>query len=161
MKARINSAYCYLKELERSTKVGWLEYFNSEAKTAFSKLALLHPDHLHNLDLPPHRNIESIQRSIQGPRTFSSSIYGCVCQSTLVWEYACELTGAIQQDHLFPYSLGGPTLGANRIYLCQYHNMVKSSDIHCYPWEAVDTWTRSWLDVQLDRLHREVFTLYK
>lgn len=36
---------------------------------------------------------------------------------------------------MFPYSLGGQTVAENRITLCQWHNRLKGSDVHLYPWE--------------------------
>lgn len=160
MNIRTDSTIEYLKALEKSFQVGWSETFTIGEKTVFEKLALLHPLHIKELDLPSHQSVEKIQESFQGPRRFSKPLGGNSCQSALLWGYDCELKGELQQDHLFPYSLGGPTFQTNRIFLCNYHNMVKSSDIHCYPWDSIDSWTEPWLDSQIDRLNREIFKLY-
>jgi hypothetical protein len=160
MTARTKSAADYLKALESSLRQGWLKSFNGGAKTIFEQLALLHPEHLAELDLPSHRNVESLQRLLQGARAFATPLGGNCCQSRLLWGYNCELNGEIQQDHLFPYSLGGPTLAQNRVFLCKYHNMVKSSDIHCYPWEAVDEWAKPWLTAQINRLNKDIYAVY-
>lgn len=160
MSTRIDSAVNYLMALEKSFLIGWLTSYRSEPKTIFGQLALLHPLHLEELDLPAHKTVGVIQRSLQGPRAFSSTLGGNLCQSVNIWGYGCELSGEIQQDHLFPYSLGGPTIGTNRIYLCKYHNMVKTSDIHCYPWESTDKWVEPWLSGQIDRLYSEIYKLH-
>lgn len=160
MRTRVESAVKYLKALENSLQAGWLKLFKMEGKTIFELLAMLHPLHFKELDLPQYLNIETIQRSLQGPRAFTSTLGGNSCQSAMIWGYNCELSGEIQQDHLFPYSLGGPTLAVNRIFLCTYHNMVKTSDIHCYPWESTDILVQPWLDSQIRRLHSEVYSLY-
>lgn len=160
MKFRTDSAAQYLKVLKSSLQIGWVESFKCEHKSEFEQLALLHPYHLADLDLPRHLTVESIQLSVQGTRAFGPSLAGLACQSPLLWDYECELNGEMHQDHLFPYSLGGPTLRTNRIYLCRYHNMVKSSDIHCYPWESFDRWAGPWLPRQIERLHKEIFSLY-
>lgn len=160
MKSRIESAANYLQVLEKSLLDGWLTLFNTPPKTIFEQMVLLNPLHLAELDLPEYTNVEMIQNSIQGSRSFPSTIVSNSCQSILLWGYKCELNGDLQQDHLFPYSLGGPTLPANRIFLCRYHNMVKSSDIHSYPWELIDQWAKPWLAGQINKLYKEIFKLY-
>ena len=159
MNDRYVSASNYLLSLEESLNKGWEQYYRENPEASHSKLALLHPDHIKELDLPAHLTPEKIQVSIQGRRAFSSGVSG-KCQSSLLWGYECELNGDIEQDHLFPYSLGGPTLGNNRVLLCRYHNMVKASDIHCFPWESSNHWISPWVDTQVDKLFREVFNIH-
>ena len=161
MTARTKSAADYLKALESSLRQGWLHSFKAGAKTVYDQLALLHPEHLAELDLPPHRSEDSLQRLMQGVRAFPASIIASnSCQADLLWGYKCELHGEIQQDHLFPYSLGGPSIAQNRVFLCKYHNMVKSSDIHCYPWEATDAWAKPWIGAQINKLNKEIYAFY-
>ena len=160
MTVRTKSASDYLKALDKSLQQGWLKSFRGGAHTIFEQLALLHPEHLEELGLPSHWTVQSIQQSIQGVRSFASPVLNSACDAHLIWGYECELSGDIQQDHLFPYSLGGPTVARNRVFLCKYHNMVKSSDIHCYPWESVDKWAKPWLAGQILRLHTEFFGVY-
>lgn len=160
MSFRTNSTVRYLEALDKSLHMGWLESYKLQKKSRFVQLALLHPLHFQELDLPGHQTVKKIQEAIQGPRSFPTPLGGHSCDSSLLWGYECGLNAEIQQDHLFPYSLGGPTLQTNRIFLCSYHNMVKSSDIHCYPWESIDQWTRPWLERQIDKLYKEVFNQY-
>lgn len=76
-----------------------------------------------------------------------ASVHGC--QSEILWGYKCELEGEIEVDHLFPYSLGGPSNGSNKLHLCRLHNRLKSSDIHFYPWEKGEP---AWLEVVLGKI---------
>jgi len=160
MKVRYTAALKYLQALEKSLKKGWRLSYQGERDTVYSKVALLHPYHLKDIDLPEHLTIESIQHSVQGARKFGPKVGNSTCQSSMLWGYECKLGGDIQQDHLFPYSLGGPSLGTNRIYLCHYHNMVKGSDIHCFPWESTEMWIEPWLDSMIEKLRVEVHDLY-
>jgi hypothetical protein len=162
MNFRISCASEYLRALDISCQVGWVSAFNnlSTESTEFERLALIHPQHIADSNLPKHLNAEDVQRSLQGARSFGVSLGNPSCQASLVWGYECQLNAEIQQDHLFPYSLGGPTLALNRIHLCKYHNMVKTSDVHSYPWEQQDRWVGPWLTMQIAKLQREFFSLY-
>lgn len=159
MTPRYEAAVRYLKAVEDSLQLGWLEFYSSNRSELSDKLALLHPDHFMSLDLPKGLTIDSIQKKIQGTRTFPNT-NRTICRSELIWGYRCEFNGDLQHDHLFPYSLGGPTLASNRVHLCKYHNMVKSSDIHCYPWEFAAQFTEPWIDQQIGKIYRELFSLY-
>ena len=73
------------------------------------------------------------------------------CESYKVWGGSCPINKhslygnhKIQYDHHFPKSFGGPTVLANRIFLCKFHNQrIKTADIHLYPWEqGVPHWLR-------------------
>jgi 5-methylcytosine-specific restriction endonuclease McrA len=53
------------------------------------------------------------------------------CQSDFIWGYECPFVSSnIHCDHLFPWSLGGPTVPENAIWLCDRHNQAKGSDWH-------------------------------
>jgi hypothetical protein len=162
MNERTSRTVEYLRALEASCKLGWAAAFNalSEHSTLYQRLALLHPQHIADSSMPTHLTLDGVQRSLQGPRAFGASLGGQSCQSSLLWGYECPLNAEIQQDHLFPYSLGGPTLPLNRIYLCRYHNMVKTSDVHSFPWEHEDKWIAPWLTAQVSKVHRDFFALY-
>lgn len=157
---RYKMASQYLGYLQDSLQLGWKAYCDSSSEQPLRMLALLHPEHISNLDLPSHKNVSQITQDVQGPRSFPSGIAAEKCKAHLIWGYNCSLDGELQQDHLFPYSLGGPTYGGNRITLCRYHNMVKSNDIHCFPWEGFDTWIAPWLENQVRKLRSKVFELY-
>ena len=68
-----------------------------------------------------------------------------------IWLSACPLENqdVVHVDHLFPYSLGGPTLAANQLFLCPVHNRAKASDIHLFPWELGEP---GWLRRQVERI---------
>lgn len=165
MNLRYESACKYLKALESSLQAGWLQgYAGSVAGRAdiFSRMALLHPAHLEDLPLPDYESVAGIVKDVQGPRSFPSDGLSRACESELLWGYRCPLDQAdIHQDHLFPYSLGGPTNGPNRISLCRYHNMVKTCDIHCFPWETTESRCEPWLDKQISQLHERAFSRYQ
>ena len=75
------------------------------------------------------------------------------CRSMLLWGYECpfEDINQLAADHCFPYSLGGPTLATNKIYLCKWHNQIKAGDIHIFPWELGEP---QWLLPMIDRIKR-------
>lgn len=160
MNQRYQTARKFLVTLESTLKLGWQKSAGRPELGFLEKLALLHPEHFNSLDLPNHTNTKTLQTSIQGNRRFASQQSNVLCQSMLIWGYECPIETDLQQDHLFPYSLGGPTVGTNRIWLCRYHNMVKTSDIHCFPWEELEQRCGPWLDNQIDKMRQKVFKLY-
>lgn len=160
MSERYESTKEYLLSLEKSLQLGWLGFYNKHSNSIYDKLALIHPDHYEEINLDDHLLNGAAQKKIQGSRSFSASSSMETCSSSLLWDYDCHLNGDIQQDHLFPYSLGGPTIAKNRIYLCCYHNMVKSSDVHCFPWEAVEQWVTPWIDKQIENMGKDIFSIY-
>lgn len=53
------------------------------------------------------------------------------CGAPELWGYRCPIAGqSLEADHRFPFSLGGPTLVTNVIWLCQAHNAAKAADWH-------------------------------
>jgi len=94
------------------------------------------------------------QLEAQGSRTFPSlAIPDAACDAAVIWGYPCDLArmSRTQSDHLFPYALGGPTIAANRLRLCQVHNRVKGTDVHLFPWESGEP---AFLSRHLERLAR-------
>jgi hypothetical protein len=158
---RVESAKEYLTALNISLRKPWKEQFNlmlEEKLSIYEKLSLLSPLHLQNIRLPKHVKYENVIIEIQGKRNFKSE-QGGKCDSQLIWGYDCFFdSNNISSDHLFPYSLGGPTSPNNKILLCRYHNMVKNSDIHFYPWEQVNS--RSvWLNDSLEKISKTFISL--
>jgi hypothetical protein len=90
---------------------------------------------------------------IQGRRRYTEAASRTAdrCRADLIWGYQCGLRteGHPEYDHVFPYSLGGPTIAANRIPLCRIHNAVKGADVHLFPWEAGEP---AWVADQLKRI---------
>lgn len=104
---------------------------------------------------PRWRPPEVSADEIQGPRQFEADplLEGLPCEAARIWGYRCDLPSSHyvrQQDHLFPYAMGGPTEAANRLILCAWHNQLKFVDVHLFPWEEVEP---DWLRPLLGRLH--------
>ena len=132
---RVRFASLYLEALQKTLQVGWNEIYNQkENLKLYQKLTLIHPDVLSEVGLT-----ENQINKFRGTNKFDrDNISTRKCASDKIWGYECNLTSneqEIEQDHLFPYSLGGPTIKQNRIFLCRYHNQLKGNDIHLYPWE--------------------------
>lgn len=100
-----------------------------------SALALIHPAWLETEDFS----------EIRGSRSFGFEAMGESCQAPLIWGYSCP-NSAIEVDHMFPYSLGGPTRADNGLLLCRDHNRLKGHDVHLIPWER---YSFPWLADQL------------
>ncbi|MDE2933016.1 MAG: hypothetical protein OXS47_03990, partial [Chloroflexota bacterium] len=111
-------------------------------------LVLVHPDFY------AAREAE-VGMSIRGSRSFSRTAgqHAAGCMADRIWLSACRLRSGseVQADHLFPYSLGGPTLAANQLFLCGAHNGAKGSDVHLFPWEQGEP---DWLATQVERISR-------
>ncbi len=108
------------------------------------RLCLVHPEwYLSGMALG--------QSDPRGSRRFKTPPpIGEACQSLRIWGYSCSLPSErLEADHLFPYESGGPTDGRNLVWLCSWHNRVKSNDIHLVPWSTVDL---SWVDEVLERI---------
>lgn len=146
---RYNSARIFLSTLVKYSKLEWTElyemYLSGELKLE-ELMCLVHPVHFRD---------RVSQNVIQGVRKFASE--SCLstmqCQSSKIWGYACESVNDGNQlvaDHYYPYSLGGPTTAANKLYLCRFHNELKTCDIHIFPWENGEP---SWLRSQIDRIN--------
>ncbi len=141
---RVKCGESYFNELDKVLSHDWIDSYSVD-RSIFTKLALIHPENLHALDLTEQQLLE-----INGPRNFKKSTFHRECQSDLIWGYKCLSTECLQQDHLFPYSLGGATNTKNRIFLCKNHNSIKGHDIHLYPWEFFDRYTDTWLHKKIE-----------
>jgi hypothetical protein len=93
--------------------------------------------------------------AVYGDRTFVPILAPGRCQSGRLWGYTCPFVeGAPSYDHLFPAALGGPTEASNLLVLCERHNLMKSMDVHVFPWEEG---LPSWVDRVLQSLERWMF----
>lgn len=131
--SRLQAGAAYLAALENSAYWDWFEKYAVLEKGQLSvveALALVHPQHYQELDT---------DLRIRGPRQFNqeAAMSSIGCQAEFLGGYPCQrpVGSVVAADHLFPYSLGGPTVGSNKVYLCRLHNQMKSNDIHLYPWE--------------------------
>ena len=115
---------------------------------------MVHPDFIRSIHLPSHVNHDALIRDIQGYRSFKQE--NGKCQSKLIWGYECPIHSLLcHGDHLFPYSMGGPTISANKLLLCRYHNMVKATDIHLFPWEEKEN-RLIWLDSHIKNIANRI-----
>ena len=149
LKNRIKLGEEYLLALEEFRRWGWSEILAEYRRGRLAlpqAMVLVHPFFFDD------RNTK-VQRFIQGPRSFSASAGRHVadCMANQVWFSACPLKNPeiIHSDHSFPYSLGGPTLAENQLFLCPVHNRCKANDIHLFPWERGEP---SWLARQVERI---------
>ena len=149
LQKRIIYAQKYLEFLHSSFEQDWLRLYEDYVDNKlefFNALALIHPRHYEGL---------FGEEQIRGKRTFDKDMVleGIECRAELIWGYRCNLDcnkrGVVVADHLFPYSLGGPTISTNKVYLCSIHNQLKGSDIHFYPWELGNP---GWLKDRINRV---------
>lgn len=153
---RISKSKNYLKKLNKNLSSNWAtlySQFELGELDLWDKLSLIHPDFIRRLAIPVYSSEEIIIKQVQGNRSFSQQ--NGVCQAKLIWGYHCSLKSeACHGDHLFPYSLGGPTISDNKLLLCRYHNMVKGTDIHLLPWE--EEYRFSWIDNYLKNFKNQI-----
>jgi hypothetical protein len=142
--SRLKVAQAYFVALELSFFTPWKQQHASYLAGHLAlpeAMALLHPDHYAAWDYTDR---------IRGGRVFKpeASQYGLQCGASHIWGYQCSRND-LAADHVFPYSLGGPTTSTNKLLLCTRHNTAKSSDIHFYPWEQGEP---PWLESTLGNI---------
>jgi hypothetical protein len=150
---RLQKAQEYLGILEVSLRTEWLAFYRTaiDHPTWVYRLAAIHPRH--------YRDYVGTDRepcSIRGSRgmTLDGGVRAQGCQCKLIWGYACGLSQErLEADHLFPYSFGGPSIGPNKVVLCNLHNQAKGSDVHLFPWELGEP---KWLSEVLQRVNRRM-----
>ncbi len=115
-------------------------------------LALIHPDFYFS-------NGRSIEINL--PRKNSNFSSGITtydrCQHVKISGVDCvfneipSIRGKCQADHIWPNSLGGPSILDNRLLLCKYHNSMKSNNVSDFYWDQEPIWLMKYLN-QLARL---------
>lgn len=138
----------YIISIDSSQSIDWETQYLLYRQNALSlpeSLALLYPIHYES---------KNNSQSIRGPRGFPGerSLSSMKCQANDIWGYPCPLDStriSVVADHVFPYSLGGPTNSDNKTYLCEFHNQLKGNDIHFFPWEKGEP---TWLKTTLNRI---------
>ena len=151
LKNRIERGEEYLLALEEFQGWEWSEILAEYRKRKLvlpQAMVLVHPAFYENREA-------KVGQSIRGPRSFSTSAGQHVadCMADQIWLSACPLKNpkVVHSDHLFPYSLGGPTLAENQLFLCPVHNRSKANDIHLFPWERGEP---NWLATQVERIRK-------
>ena len=149
LKNRIEQGEEYLWALEQFQNRKWSEILAEYRNGRLSlpqAMVLVHPDYYEDRE-------EAVGQSVRGPRSFLASVGQQVahCMADQIWLVGCSLSSpeVIQSDHMFPYSLGGPTMAENQLFLCPAHNRSKASDIHLFPWERGEP---RWLATQVERI---------
>ena len=149
LKNRIERGEEYLLALEEFQSWKWSEILAEyrERRLALPKaMVLVHPAFYEDREA-------RVGQSIRGPRSFPTTAgqHVAACMADQVWFSACPLKKpeVLHSDHLFPYSLGGPTLAENQLFLCPVHNRSKASDIHLFPWERGEP---NWFATQVGRI---------
>lgn len=155
LEIRRDSACEYLTALASSFKIPWIDSLNQARSPDrwITRMALVHPEHYEGSVRYLRDLSVTCDCPVRGPRSFAKEIglNSMPCASNRIWGYPCPIhdTGSLAADHLFPYSLGGPTSAGNKIYLCHWHNQIKAADIHIFPWEKGPP---EWLDDVLKRV---------
>jgi hypothetical protein len=131
---RVDLALRYLNFDATTEECDWskaVELFNSNIDFgAPESLVLIHKRFKAGLGLD--------EFAYQGEQTFKRAAEGAFCRSIDIWGYECPYgQRAIHVDHSFPRSRGGATHPRNARYLCDHHNLMKSTDIHFYSWEKL------------------------
>lgn len=149
LKNRIERGEEYLWALEKFQNWKWDEILAEyrEGKLSLPQaMVLVHPDYYEDRE-------NEVGQSIRGPRSFSARAgqHATDCMADQIWLSGCPLANheVIHSDHIFPYSLGGPTVAENQLFLCPVHNRSKASDIHLFPWERGEP---RWLATQVERI---------
>lgn len=95
---------------------------------------------------------------IRGYKTFDFKIKE-QCQSEIIFGYECPLEDITStNDHIWPYSLGGPTIAVNRITLCKTHNSMKSNNFHFQLESQFGKTILKWLPSFLEKIHHHICT---
>jgi hypothetical protein len=132
--------------LSKNLKSRWLDIFheieNSSEMGIPEILVLLHPRWHLELDF-------SSSNDPRGLNSFSGAFPLAKCRAIEIWGYECPYKEMkIHIDHTFPYSRGGSTKSDNAMYLCQEHNLSKSTDLHLLPWESFPS--KKWIKDELE-----------
>lgn len=149
IETRIEFALRYLRFDALTRDENWGEtaglFLDKESYGLPELMVLIHPRFIPRLDLTLSQ--------VFGPDSFNSAKHDVACRSDEIWGYACPFTNAkIHIDHSFPRSRGGATHSLNAMYLCEEHNLPKSSDVHLYPWEVLAT-KLTWVEPIIEKMN--------
>lgn len=110
-------------------------------------LSLIHPDFY-------YRRGESFQDNLNWKKKsdFTAGIRNTsICSISKLTKIDClfndipEIRGKVEADHIWPNSLGGPSILDNRLLLCRFHNGMKSNDISNFTWDTEPSWLKKYL----------------
>ena len=116
----------YLTFLSETKGNVWRELYDAQDGLTFpERLVLIHPRWYN-----PNKKARNCR--VRGRRGRVVKLTGREpCESIKFWKYQCPFDDPdIKIDHVFPWSLGGPSIPSNSAYLCEHHNLLKGPDIH-------------------------------
>ena len=143
-----------LNEKRSTREIRWLELFDvidvNNSENLSKLLALVHP---HNYDdkLKRVHIDEELKKYFVNDRFDNSTLLRTSkCQIGYILDIhslECPHKKSIQQDHHWPFSLGGPTLRENRVHLCQECNVAKSNSPFFFKHQGVPNWLKQKLQL--------------
>lgn len=138
-----------LSLMEQTTWFELMEIYKAGDLGDVESLVLIHPEWYDGARQRPQNC------PIRGGATFGLlPTKGQICQSDFIWGYSCPLTSRdLHCDHVFPWSLGGPTVPENAVWLCESHNRAKGADWHL---TAAPISGLRWFTETLQRIERLV-----
>ena len=141
------SSLDFLLNGKRATlEIRWLELFRKteqyNPKNIGILLALVHPNNYEG-KLKKAQIDKELRTFFVNDRFDTSTLQRtskCEIGVILGMDLECPHLKPIQQDHHWPFSLGGPTLRENRIHLCQECNTAKSNSPFFFKKEDIPKW---------------------
>jgi hypothetical protein len=122
----------------------WLKLksqFDNSVSNFPSDLVLVHPSWYTDII---YKTVDSVARScpIRGEHFNFPIPSNTECASDAYWGYACPFSQSetLHRDHIFPYSLGGPSVPSNCKFLCKLHNSWKGHDFHMLDSDEQPDW---------------------
>ena len=141
----------YLTCLADAAKRSWAELYEAYDELTFPKrLVLVHPRWYE-----PNTKVKNCK--VRGKRDRKvNKHFREVCESIKFWNYECPFDDPdIKIDHVFPWSLGGPSEPSNSAYLCEYHNLLKGPDIHHLELSE-DNFNFGWFPETLEKVRKKL-----
>ena len=131
----------------------WLEAFNKINMDSIDGpnlpfvLSLIHPDFYCRRGETFHESLPWRKKSnfTAGIRNTALCSIGKLTKVDCLFNEFPEMRGKVEADHIWPNSLGGPSILDNRLLLCKYHNGMKSNDISNFTWEDTPSWVGRYL----------------
>ena len=110
-------------------------------------LSLIHPDFYYRKGEAFHESLPWRKKSsfTAGIRNTSMCSIDKLTMVDCLFNEMPEIRGKVEADHIWPNSLGGPSILDNRLLLCKYHNGMKSNDISNFTWEHPPSWVGKYL----------------
>jgi len=150
---QIREYFSWIKKLRQRLPLGhqnfnqyWLEVVpeggpNWDLDVLPKLLALVHPDFTMDRNGQPVRNGGYASRTFKAKYSDERCSVGTLFEGIIQCPYHRETTRC-EADHLWPFSLGGPTDNTNKLPLCKDCNQQKSNSPFLYPANMIPRWLR-------------------